>query len=311
VKLLIRIWIAFLYTFSLLPLWVLHRFSDFSYLVVYYGWGYRKKVVRENLALSFPEKTADERLKIERQFFKNFCDLLFEAIKTFSISEKALRSRCIYTTPEVTKKLHREGLSLMGISSHLANWEWLGLALGFEFDHTTFVIYKPLSSAYLNQLMMRSRERFGTKLVPIKKLREIFQMNHGNPIAIGLLSDQAPHDYAKAFEVEFLGRKTWVTPGAGVLTAQRGMTPVWGWMKRVGRSRYEWGVEVLEPVPPSTGWSADELQQIDRIAAAHGLHPSQAAYALSLTQLFTRKLEEKIKMAPQDWLWSHRRWKLR
>lgn len=309
-KFLIWLWIALLYGISYLPVWVLHRFSDLLYLSVYYGVGYRKKVVRENLEIAFPERSAEERLKIEKQFFRNFCDLVFEAIKTFSISKEELRERCVYTTPQVTANLFAKKVNLMGVSSHLANWEWKGLSLGYAFEHKTFVVYKPLSSAYLNRLVVRSRERFGARLVSIKSLREIFKSDQNIPFAVGLLSDQAPHDYSKAFEVEFLGRKTWITPGAGVLTVQKNFTPVWGWMRRTGRSRYEWGIEELKPVIPAQ-WSESDQAQISRIAKAHQLTVEQASYALALTQLFTSKLEAEIKMAPQDWLWSHRRWKLR
>jgi len=303
--------IAVLYAFSLLPIWVLHRFSDVACFFIYQVWGYRKKVVRENLKIAFPEKSEKERQAIERQFFRNFCDLIFETVKTFTISPEKLRSRLAYVTPDVSRELWARQANVMGVSGHLANWEWQGLSLAMDFEHTCFIIYKPLSNATLNRLILRSRERFGAKLISIKKLREIFQMNHGRPFLTGLLSDQAPHDYSKAFEVEFFGRPTWITPGAGVLTVQRGMTPIWGWMKRVGRSRYEWGAEILDVRAPSQGGPSADAAQIDRIAKAHGLNQAQAADALALTRLFTQKLEAHIRENPADWLWSHRRWKER
>ena len=48
------------YLFSLLPFRVLYFISDSLYLVVYRLLGYRKKVVRENLTSSFPEKDMKE-----------------------------------------------------------------------------------------------------------------------------------------------------------------------------------------------------------------------------------------------------------
>ena len=128
-KLLIWLWIALLYGLSYLPMWVLHRFSDLLYLSVYYGIGYRRKVVRENLEIAFPALSVDERLRIEKQFFRNFCDLVFEAIKTFSISKEELSERCVYTTPKVTADLFAKKVNLMGVSSHLANWEWKDVGL--------------------------------------------------------------------------------------------------------------------------------------------------------------------------------------
>ena len=55
------------YLVSLLPFWVLYRLSDCFYCLLYYVVGYRKKVVRENLASSFPEKSAEELRKMARR----------------------------------------------------------------------------------------------------------------------------------------------------------------------------------------------------------------------------------------------------
>ena len=299
------------YGISLMPFWFLHRCSDFLYLIVYRVWGYRKKVVRENLKASFPEKSEAELLKIEKLFFRNFCDLVMETIKTFSISEKELLDRCKFTNPGFAQEMSEHGVSMIGISSHLANWEWLGLSLGVEFGHSCFALYKPLSNSYINELILKTRTRFGTTFVSIKRLKEVFQLKHDVPILIGLLSDQAPHDYSRAFEIQFLNQKTYVVPGPGVLTAQYGYMPIWGWMRRVGRSRYEWGVEMLESAEPTEGWSSSDREQMRRIQQSYPINDSQAAFALGITQEFNRRLEKQIKMAPQDWLWSHRRWKKR
>jgi len=49
-----------LYAVSLLPLRVLYVLSDFVYFLLYYVFGYRKKVVMSNLLQAFPEKTHEE-----------------------------------------------------------------------------------------------------------------------------------------------------------------------------------------------------------------------------------------------------------
>ena len=54
------------YVLSLLPLWVHYLFSDVLYFLIYYLLRYRRRVVRSNLATSFPEKSADELKQIER-----------------------------------------------------------------------------------------------------------------------------------------------------------------------------------------------------------------------------------------------------
>ena len=46
-----------------LPFWILYGLADIAYVVIYYVVGYRKKVVKENLRNSFPEKTDKEIAK--------------------------------------------------------------------------------------------------------------------------------------------------------------------------------------------------------------------------------------------------------
>ena len=87
---------------SLLPLGVLYVLSDFEYLLVYRLIGYRRKIVRRNLTTSFPEKSAAELRKIERAFYRWFCDYFFEAVKLLTISDAELRRRFqVYGSEEV------------------------------------------------------------------------------------------------------------------------------------------------------------------------------------------------------------------
>ena len=299
---------------SLFPIWILHRFSDVTYFGIYYLMGYRKKVVWQNLKKSFPEKSDAEILRIQKKFYQNFCDLIFETIKTFTISGEEIRSRCVLTNPDFAKDLFQEKKCIAGISSHMGNWEWLSLALSLQIktSHEFLAVYKPLANKKLNDLVIRSRERFGANFVAIKNLKMMMDQTIDRPYLVGLLSDQAPHDYSKAFEISFLNQSTFFVPGPGVLSIQRKLIPIFGWIKRVGRSRYEWRLEVFcEPIPGLNDLSLLDREQAMKISKAHSLSIEDSIDALVITQTFARRLEAEIKMAPQDWLWSHRRWKTR
>ena len=76
-----------LYVISLLPLRILYFISDFAYFNLYYVFGYRKKVVMDNLRNAFPEKTEFERQKIAKKFYRNLTDTFLESIKLISISK--------------------------------------------------------------------------------------------------------------------------------------------------------------------------------------------------------------------------------
>ena len=65
-----------LYLISLLPFFILYRISELVFLLMYHLFGYRKKVVLENLRNSFPDKSEQEIKQIGKGFYKNFCDVI-------------------------------------------------------------------------------------------------------------------------------------------------------------------------------------------------------------------------------------------
>ena len=70
---------------SRLPFKIIYFISDGVYVLLYHVIGYRKKVVRSNLALVFPEKLDEERLQIEKKFFRHMCDMFLEMMKTMGM----------------------------------------------------------------------------------------------------------------------------------------------------------------------------------------------------------------------------------
>ena len=92
---------------SLLPYPLLYFISDFLFLVLYRIIGYRKQVVLTNLKNSFPDKSNLELKEIMTAFYRHFCDIVLESVKSFTISEEQLRKRLIIKIPEfslITKK---------------------------------------------------------------------------------------------------------------------------------------------------------------------------------------------------------------
>ena len=85
-----KILYSIFYAISLLPYRVLYGFSDFFYLILYKVVGYRKKVVRKNLASSFPEKDEKELRRIEKGFYHWLCDYFVETVKLLSVSDETL-----------------------------------------------------------------------------------------------------------------------------------------------------------------------------------------------------------------------------
>ena len=104
----------FWYLLSLLPLRVLYFISDLLFVPLFYGLKYRRDIVHRNIAGSFPEKTEEEILKIEKEFYHFFCDYVVETIKLFSMSKKQMMKRMTFSgLDEVRETLGRENKKLL------------------------------------------------------------------------------------------------------------------------------------------------------------------------------------------------------
>ena len=119
-----RLLIGGLRLLSKLPLGVLYLLSDLLFPVVYGIARYRRKVVRNNLVRSFPEKSISEIRKIERSFYRYFCDIMMETVRQLSISEAEMRRRMVFSDQELMMEQLRRGKSVMLMTGHYCNWEW-------------------------------------------------------------------------------------------------------------------------------------------------------------------------------------------
>jgi len=283
---LLRLAILSLYLISLLPFWLLYIISDFLYILIYYIVHYRRKVVKENLKNSFPEKSKAELKVIEKQFFRYFADFIVETVKAISISEKELRRRVVLTNPEVMDHYYAQGRSIIAVGGHYCNWELAGLNFYFYTDKKFMIVYKPLSNAIFDKFFYRIRSRFGTIPVSMRQtLRKMVEVKN-ELSAIALLGDQTPSREEVNQFVEFLNQPTPVFLGIEKLAMSTDSVVVYYDMKRIKRGYYSYTLIPLFEEPKKTA-------------------------PLEITKAHVKHLEDIIKQEPQYWLWSHRRWKFK
>jgi KDO2-lipid IV(A) lauroyltransferase len=277
--------LPFIYLISILPFPVLYLFSDFIFVLIYYVFGYRKKVVTENLRNSFPEKSEKEIAALRRKFYRYLCDLLLETFKTLSISKSTMLKHC--SMNEYSKKLFQkysdEKKSIILVLGHLGNWEWGGNTFSIMCRQQLYVLYHPLENSYFNRLIINMRTRFGTKLISMKDaFRDMVKMK--NEInATAFIADQTPPP-DNAYWTTFMNQDTPVFSGTEKIARKLNYPVVFVNVQRIGRGNYELMAEVLCENPSST--SEGEI-----------------------TEMHTKKLEKEIRKNPATWLWSHRRWK--
>lgn len=267
---------------SLLPMWVLHGVSDVLFVLIYYIIGYRKKVVNSNLAKALPEKSQKERDAIAKAFYKNFCDVIMESIKLFSISEKELSRRMVLHDVENLTPHYEQGKSIIGLISHVSNWEWMVIS-DTVLKHRSLGIMTPLSNKFFHKKMVDSRTRFGCRAVVKSKITRAIA-EETEPTLYFFASDQSPHRAKSAHWTKFFGIDTPVQFGAEKF-ARKYNLPVYHFrIRRVKRGYYEVHNSPLE------------------------LHPKEAEYG-SILDRYSVELEQHIRENLPDWLWTHRRWK--
>ena len=285
-KILYYIVLTVWYLLSLLPLRLLYVLSDCLFVLIYYVIGYRKKVVRENLASSFPEKSAEELRKVERGFYHFFCDYLVESLKMMTISSEQQKKRMQFEGVELIEQCVKEGQSVAMYLGHYCNWEWVS---SFPLWLTEKVqcgqIYHPIENKDFDRLFLRSRQRQGALCIPMQDtLRKILEFHRaGQPIVVGYIADQKPHWVNIHHWVDFLHHDTPVLTGTERIVRKVNHAVVYLDMQRVRRGYYKGVFHLITREP-------GKLAEFE------------------LTDIYYRYLEASIRRAPEFWLWSHKRW---
>jgi KDO2-lipid IV(A) lauroyltransferase len=270
---------------SRLPWALLYGLSAFLYFLAYYMVHHRAHVIREQLEKVFPELSAAQRDVIHKQFLRNFCDVAIELLKSVSMSEAEMRRRMHVTNADLARRYLDAGQSVMLMTSHLGNWEWLLHGVTLQLGYPVDAAYKPLHDQWAERLMLELRSRFGARLVPAKDLLADFFKRRGVVRAIGMNADQAPVSTDQRYWTQFLGQDTAFYVGAEQIARATRLPILYARVKRVRRSYYE--VEFL-PL-----WDGRET-----------LEPNE------VTERYARACEADVLKRPADWLWSYRRWRL-
>jgi len=270
-----------------LPLRVLYIFSDIFYLIIYYVVGYRKKVARRNIEKSFPEKSKKELRKIERRFFRYFCDLFIETFYEIHMSEKEVLRRIDFGNIEPILEQLSKGKSVLAMTSHYGNWEWgSALSLLLPRESPLYGIYKKLNNKKFDQLMINLRSIFKGKTIETHNLfRTMVKMRKEGEIGVfGMISDQSPWVGNVNQWLKLLHQDTPVLDGTEQLAKKFDYPVVYIHIDRVKRGYYK-----CECIPIA-------------------LEPKLTT-ELEITKKYFEILEQKIQSAPEFWLWTHNRWK--
>ncbi len=281
VYILFRGWIGLI---RIMPFRLIYIVSDFVYLILYYIAGYRKAVVIRNLKKCFPEKTEKEIKLLQKKFYKNLSDLFLETFKGFTLSKREFLKRFKAYNSEVSDKFFDQGRDVIVLLGHFANWEWAVATLFESLKHQPAVFYKPISNKYIDRYFKKVRGRFGIELVSVRETRDYFMKKKPKPVAYYMIADQFPPITEKQKLVDFFSSKTPFLHGPEKYATQLDIPVVYLELQRVKRGYYKFRLIDISANPASLAEN-------------------------ELTQLYAGLLEESIKKQPENWVWSHKRWK--
>ncbi len=272
---------------SYLPFPVLYLFSDFLFLVSYRLVSYRRKIVQKNLQNSFPEKTDNEIKAIEKQFYKDLCDYAVETLKLLTISAPELKRRMIYKNPEIVKEFADRNQSILLLTSHQFNWEWLLTSGCLYLPMGVDYVYQKQSSKTFDAFSLAGRNRFGA--FPIERSQvgreTIKRKNILRGVAI--MADQFPgHANDKKHYTKFLNQSTAFFLGLSQVAYMTQYPAVFYGARKIKRGYYETEGFVVS-MPP---YEKNSQRIVEDYAKA---------------------AEKIINQYPAGWLWSHNRWKMR
>jgi KDO2-lipid IV(A) lauroyltransferase len=275
-----------LWLVALLPLKVFYFFSDVLYFIVFYLIKYRRNTVFSNLKMAFPNKSELEIKKIQKAFYHHFCDFLVESLKTIHLNKRQLAKRFQFVNPELFNKYFNEGKSVVLVSGHYGNWEWM-VHIQEKISHKFYAIYKPLRNKQHDQLIKKIRGKYDAvaQLIPMNDVfRQIIQFEKEKiPVIIWFLADQSPpSDYP--FWTNFLNRET----------------PFYNGPEKIAR-KFDFPVVYLSIIKTGRGFYKAEFKTL--------CENSSDTKPEEITRLVVHFLESEIKSTPENWLWSHKRWK--
>lgn len=271
-----------------LPLPVLYGLAHGLYLLLAYVVRYRWRVITQNLRNSFPEKTEAEIQRIGQAFYRHFAQVVVEILKLTVIRPEELARRLRFTNPELMTQHFAEPRLVLSLGSHMGNWEWILSGAALAFPGRAAGVYKPLSNPFFEAFMRQLRTRLGAEAVPMLATLRYLVSHRGQGRTLSLLTDQAAGPEDRPYWTTFLHQPTSFYTSADRLAAQLDCAVLYVGIRRVRRGYYE--------------VTFTELPDGRAAAAA-------PAGNFPVTEAFARQLERDMQAAPEQYLWTHRRWK--
>ncbi|MFT7151115.1 MAG: KDO2-lipid IV(A) lauroyltransferase, partial [Nonlabens sp.] len=142
---------------SRLPFWFLYTLAEVKAFFGYHILGYRRDVVRENLTTAFPDKSNAELRRITKAFYQQLSQVFVESIKAYRFTHKDWVKRVPLVNKEEVLAYLDQGVPVILMSGHVANWEWPAFSIGAQMGYPMEFLYKPVTKEKFENIMLKLR----------------------------------------------------------------------------------------------------------------------------------------------------------
>ena len=247
----------------------------------------RRRIALENLQIAFSdEMSTDEREQICRRSFQQIGKTAIEFLRFPKLTFDNIWDE---VTVEGKKHLIQaldQGKGAIVFLPHFGNWELLALVYGALIPDQAKAIAFPLKNRYLDVLVSQYRERLGLKLITRRRaVRETLRaLKEG--YAIGFFADQ--NAGREGVFVDFFGKPASAVRGPATLALKTGAPLLLSMDIRQPDDRHH----VIITPAIDLEISGDLEQDVQ-----------------TNTARILKILETYIRQYPDQWLWTHNRWK--
>ena len=274
--------IIFFLIFKILGYNFSRNLSGYIFLII--GPFFRsKKIILKNLDIAFPYKNFKEKNKILKDMWFNYGQIFSEYIfiKNFKNSEK-FNQKINVLNDEILEKIKIENKPVIFISGHFSNFELMAQYIEKKGINLA-AVYRPLNNIFLNPLMVKIRTKFICKnqvkkgISGTKTLLKFFKKNN----SIALMIDQR---VSEGISAEFFNKKAFTTTIPAQFVKKFGAKIVPIYIERTKENKFN--ITINKPL---VFQNSDDINEI----------------TIALNQV----LENMIKKNPEQWIWTHDRWK--
>lgn len=264
------------------------RFGRGMGTIGYYLLSKRRDIALENLQhATCVDLTDEEKLGVIENVFQNICHTYIDLARFKKLGHEGLKRIVSGNAEPYLEEINNYGKGGIVVSAHFGNWElqasWVN-ALGYKLDG----IAKTQSNPLINDLVQQLRREMHVTVIQSRRgnLREIFKSLQQKRLVM-IVADQ--HDPSGNLILDFFGRPAAIAKGPAAFAVRFDCPLMPLLMRREAYDRHV--ITAAKPIyPPQSGDVEKDI--------------------IDMTKEYLRFFEEVIATYPDQWLWTHRRWKV-